>query len=495
MSDHDPIDDLTRFGAEMRQVGGDMPLSAADVRRRGDRIRRRRQVLVAGAAAVAVAAVTVPILALTGHSSDPDKDLVTKDPASSKSLGEQNLLRGEDTQYEPGSSGAFHEYATSDGDAGGFDHVCERGTARSLGATASYIRSFASHPPEEASDLVAPAKDGMGEMIAEFPDHATAKAAYDTWNEWIRTCATRLSDYEQAWVDPKPDKLPTGEGVIYDLNWGPAPKEYDPSRESSFINETGLVVQGNRIAVVGLTIVGTDYNFLPEDGGTPMTRMLPVAAERLLPAVPTSTASPTPGDTVTSGAPDAVTTIPDGFPLNSGWPDPEPAGGMTAEGPSRDLPAFTFTVCGHDVPDRPAPIDRMVATWSAPEDGRSRQLSTYATEEDADAAATPLVTAFRDCPDEQPGPDGFAHHHSVRTGDLGDESWVLGTWSTFDGAPAPGIDVTYVVRIGRALLVISGGNEGGASDPEGDIATTASGMADDAAAVIADMCVFTDKGC
>lgn len=137
----------------------------------------------------------------------------------------------------------------------------------------------------------------------------------------------------------------------------------------------------------------------------------------------------------------------------------------------------------------------MGATWSQPEDGRRRQLSTYATEADASADAGALVGAYRDCADEQPDENGFTAHHAVLPGELGDESWVLGSWSTRDGAPAVGIDATYVIRVGTALLVITGTNEGGASDPQGDIATTASGMADDAAAVLAAMCVFTDAGC
>ncbi|NHA01670.1 hypothetical protein G5V59_23280 [Nocardioides sp. W3-2-3] len=45
--------------------------------------------------------------------------------------------------------------------------------------------------------------------------------------------------------------------------------------------ETGLVRVGNRLAVLTSVIVGQDYNFLDEDGGTPVNRMLPKAAARM----------------------------------------------------------------------------------------------------------------------------------------------------------------------------------------------------------------------
>lgn len=480
-----------------------MPLSAADVRRRGDRIRRRRTALVAGGAALAVAAVTVPILALTGHGGDPDNDLVTKDPSTSRSLGRSDLLRDEDTQYEPGSSGAFHTTDTFEGDAQATYHVCEQGNPSSLGATRSLTRTFALTPPEEASDVIAAPGEGLVEMVAEFPDNATAQAAFDTWTDWITSCTSRLGDFEHSRVSPDPETVPLtsdGRAVIYDLSWGPAPKEIDPYGDSGFINETGLVVEGHRIAVVGLTIVGQDYNFLPEDGGTPMYRMLPVAAERLLPGdQPPATPSSAPDDKTTSGDSSGVaTTIPDGFVIDTGWP--EPSGDGTFEPSSRSLPAFELAPCGTSVADQPGgelptPTDRLNASWSQPEDGRARQLLTYESFEAATRAATTMVNAYRACPDEAPDAGGSTAHHSVTEGDLGDISWVVGTWSTYDGAPAVGIEALTVVQVGNALLLITGSNEGGASDPQGDIATTASSGADDAADVIAAMCVFTDAGC
>ena len=99
-------------------------------------------------------------------------------------------------------------------------------------------------------------------MIAEFPDAATARAAYDTWRGWIDDCGQRLDGFARHRIDtePAPVDLPSGgEGVIYDLSWGPVSEDIDPYGDAGFINETGLVVQGDRIAVLGLTIVGQDY--------------------------------------------------------------------------------------------------------------------------------------------------------------------------------------------------------------------------------------------
>ncbi|NHA01673.1 hypothetical protein G5V59_23295 [Nocardioides sp. W3-2-3] len=94
--------------------------------------------------------------------------------------------------------------------------------------------------------------------------------------------------------------------------------EIDPTGDAAYINETGLLLQDDRIAVLAVTIVGQDYDFAPDAGGTPVERMLPTAAERLLPgAGPDDDTTPTtPEATATAtDAPDPA--IPDDFPLTA----------------------------------------------------------------------------------------------------------------------------------------------------------------------------------
>ncbi len=465
-----------------------MPMSAADVRRRGDRLRRRRTALVAGGAALAVAAVVVPVLALGGHDSDQRRDdLITKDPASS-ALGEADLLSDEDTEYEVGSTGAFRTTETFTGDGQAAYHVCQQGTPSSLGATDSRTRTFAMRPPEEASDLVSPPSEGLVEMIAEFPDAATARAAYDTWRGWIDDCGRRLGDFERHFIDPEPAvaDLPAGsEGVIYDLSWGPVSQDTDPDGDAGFINETGLIVQGDRVAVLGLTIVGQDYNFLEEYGGTPVTRMLPRAAALLEPGDDPASVRPT----GTAGA--GETAIPDDFPLGDGWPYGTEADGEGLIGPARELEPATFEACGAAVED-PAHEDRLMARWQSV-DYRTRQLTTYATAEEASGAITTIADLYRACPTDQQREDGSTPRWEVRDLGIGDESYAVLGWDESDGVASTFGSTMVLVRVGNAVLLTAWSGHAGNPEAGGDEAVEA--ITGAAAPVIEAMCVFTADGC
>ncbi|MCX6401783.1 MAG: hypothetical protein NTX33_17865 [Propionibacteriales bacterium] len=497
MPDQDPIDKLSRFGAGFSSgTGGDMPLSAADVRRRGDQIRRRRTALVAGASALAVAAVAVPIFAVVGGNPKAgENDKVADDPQGA--LSTNDLLRDDDTEYFPNEKSAFRTVDTYEGDGQATFHPCQQATLASLGATTSFTRTFEYVVQLEAGDTAPPdaAGDGLVETVAEFEDDDDARAAYDTFAGWILDCESRLGDFERVNVVPQARAvaLPAGAGdaKIYDLNWGPVEKSVDPYGDASYINETGLVLRGDRIAVVGLTIVGQDYNFLEEDGGTPVNRMVPVAADRLRPGGDTPAQ---PSETLTEPASTVDPAIADDFPLSAGWPADD-GSDVTAEGPNRTLPPLLLNVCDADVEDAPAPQDRLVATWSQPEDYRTRQLSTYASEDQAAAALGAVVSAYRDCPEEPSSPEGYVAHHVAIQSAAGDESWVVGTYSTFDGADAIGIEVIHLIRIGTALLVITGSNEGSAPEPESTFLAAGDQMANEASNVVSELCAFTEPGC
>lgn len=485
---HDPIEELSRFGAGLSTGpgGGEMPLSAADVRRRGDRIRRRRTALVTGAAALAVAAVTVPVLALSQGDAKRDDALVADDPA----LSVRDLLADADTELQVGRTGAFRTSETTQGDGQATVQVCQQQKLAALGASNSITRRYR-YVPEVVAGETPPevVGDGLVETVAQFASPDSARSAYDRFGAWLRDCPKPVPDATDARVIPaRAAEVPDGsEAHIYDIQWK------DASGEPT-IGEVGLLLQDERIAIVAVTMYGaSDYNYLPEDGGSPLDRMLPKAAERLRPGGTTAPA-PAPSATVTDpvDAP-AGTELPDDLPLADGWPEIDGDGSL--EGPARDQEPFSFAPCGTDVPDAPEPADRITARWQEPEDFRGRQLSSYTSAAEARRAADAIVNAYRACPDGPRDDAGYVSHHTVADGDLGDESWVLGRSSTFDGAPAPGLDVTYVVRVGNTLLLITGAGEGGGSDPAGDILTTASAMADESTALLTSLCRFAGSTC
>lgn len=468
MSDQDPINDLTRFGAGFSTgTGGDMSRSAADIRRRGDQIRRRRTALVAGASALAVAAVAVPIFAVVGGTPKADNDNIAGDPPPAVTA--DDLLRDADTEYFPGETAAFRTVDTYEGDEQATFHPCQQATLSSLGAASSLTRTYEYVVSPDAGEVVDVPGDGLVETIAQFDDADAARAAYDRFAEWILDCEGQIPGAERVKVIPQARsvEIPTGgDAVIYDLNWGPVPVEADPFGDSAYINETGLVLQGDRIAVVAVTIVGQDYNFVEEDGGTPVDRMIRTAAARLQPgaAVPSPPAE-TDGATAGEGG---VSLLGDGLELvqemvtnDSGDPvrtDP------TAEG------VGDLDFCGTVVDPGAGAAERLAANSSGPEYGEARELVVLPSAAEADALAASIVDAARNCPTS--GADGSAQLNSVATRE--DQPLrtdvVTQTYET-DGLPQLGTTTWVVAHDGPLVLVAMTYGEG-SSESEALVQTT-----------------------
>lgn len=475
MPDHDPIEELTRFGAELGRAGGDMPLSAADVRHRGDRIRRRRTALVAGGAALAVAAVAAPVLLFTGDNG-PHPDLVTKDPARSGPLSQHDLLTDDDTVYSDGAD--WFATGTVDGDGQAGFHLCARESLTGLGATAVLQRDFELRNTQEPSVEVT--GDHFGEAVAQFPDAASAAAAYDTIADWVQDCSEPAAgndtpEYEAFEPRPVVTGLDDSEAQLIGAHYGPVPEDSD----AAYIAETGLVRVGARIAVLSSVVVGQDYTFLD---GTPVERMIPVAADRLQPGAnePTDPAA-APG-----------TRIADGFPLTTGWPATGSETDDPITGPLRGLDPISLVACDTSAQE-PRRSDRLSAEWVDVEDVRYRQLTTYPTEDDAAEAAAAIASVFKACPEGPADQDGTVSRWEVRDLDAGDEAFAVLGWQQASGGPTPFGDTTLVVRVGKAVLVETRG--GHAGNPQGREQEVVDTISTDAAPVVDAMCAFTDAGC
>jgi hypothetical protein len=222
-----------------------------------------------------------------------------------------------------------------------------------------------------------------------------------------------------------------------------------------------------------------------------------------------SAPSPTPAPSSTTGSPDVdvnppspepitvlLREIPDGFPLASGWPDDSQAESeeMGLEGPNRKLDSLLFTHC-HATFDDPDYVDRLRAQWTNVEDYRGRQLTTYADADQAVAAVKGLTDFHRDCPTEDAG-GGYARVTDVQRTQVGGESWALVTHYEFGDAPAVGLTITHVIRLGRAVLIDTTSNEGGAGqDRRREIDDQLAAMTSAAAQPVSRMCAFTEAGC
>ncbi|MEV4999464.1 hypothetical protein [Nocardioides sp. LML1-1-1.1] len=471
---HDPIDELARFGASLGSPnpGGDMPRSPAEVRRRGDQIRRRRAALVAGGAALAVAAVAVPVLAVVGDD-DPksDRDRIAEDVPA---LAEIDLLRDADTQYFPGQKDAYRTVGTFADDRGDGLARCEQKSLSTLGPTRSFTRTYNFAPVYREGET--PEKDltpyDLVERVAEFTTPEAARAAYDTLGEWILDC--RIPGADRLTVVPKARTvdLPGADGVIYSATWTPSPDPY-----AGYLGEFGLLLQGDRIAVLQQSVIGQDQDW--EENRSPVALMMPAVAARLLPEQPTS------------DRPSAA--IPDDFPLTRGWP--ATAGdGDGPKGPARDLDPVEHAPCGTGLPDPPHE-DRLLATYEDAEDYRTRQLTTYADPDAATAAFDDIRQQYVDCPFGPKGADGSTPVWAVHdVAGVGDEAFALLGWDELDGAPTPHGETLLVVRRGGSVLVVVHAGEAGA--PSG---STDQGAIDEITQETKDvatrMCAWSTDGC
>lgn len=197
------------------------------------------------------------------------------------------------------------------------------------------------------------------------------------------------------------------------------------------------------------------------------------------------------------GEPPGDGDIPDDFPLAAGWPDeetvePGPRNGL--EGPGRQVAALRFEACGGQLDD-PGSRDRLGARWTNVEDHRSRELRSFADAGEAAGYVAALVGLYRSCPTEERG-DGYTRVTEVRRTGVGGGSWAVVRGTEREGAPAVGLEVLHVVRLGRAVLVDAAANEGGAGqDPEADVRRQIRYQIRATIDVVAAMCAFTEAGC
>ena len=258
----------------------------------------------------------------------------------------------------------------------------------------------------------------------------------------------------------------------------------DEDRTSRRRNAAAAVAGVAAVVVVALPMAlfaKGDGKFGPGPGPDSPTR---VAPDLIFP-------SPTSPNQIEVG----VAEIPFRFPLASGWDISQvETGELGLKGPDRFLDSLEFGVCGAAFDD-PKYVDRLRVDWTNVEDKRSRQLTTYADADRAVDAVGALTQFFRDCPTED-FDDGFSRVGQVIRTDVGDEAWGVVRHFERAGAPATGLEVIHVVRVGRAVLIDMAGNEGdGASNPEGELQDQLDAMASAIAVPLSRMCGYTKAGC
>ena len=474
----DPIEQLNRLGDALE--GAPMPLPASEIRARGDRIRRRKHAVIAGASAAVVAAVAAPVIAFTVNGSDDDPQF-TPSPTVSDSvpvpsspvLSERNLLTDKQAVY-PNGGADWRAYATTEGDGQAAASPCQRTSMEGLGAGSVFQRDFEFVVTDTGE--VEPTLS-FKEVIAEFQSDRDAQTAYDEIRGWYDDCRPPGADsYSPGEFSDVPigEVGLTGAAEVQVSTYGPVDEELDPFGDEGWFLETGLVRIDDRVAVLTQLVHGQDYNW-PD--GTPVFQMVPDAALRLAIGNDTEPGDPAPSEPAT----DWPTSIPADFPLTSGWPPDDGSSEYRLEEPSEDnqamIAAGDLQACVFSAVD-PGAVARLTTRLSVGSDSYVRELELFPTDQEAVTYLAQLRALYEGCPtDDQNGtPPTFTTE--VHPGSVGDESVVITRAS--DGI---GRVVINVVRVGNAVVVDLAGDEG-TGDTVVDLATvTRENLADVIAAM------------
>jgi hypothetical protein len=121
--------------------------------------------------------------------------------------------------------------------------TCQRFAVTSIGAERVLVRRFRPAGPGAA--------DRAGELVAQFPDPATARRAYAVLAAWRGRCADRLTERTRPRVGALQDvPVDGGTGGWYLLTYGPVPGD----RDARFFDAQGMAVVDARIAMVSMVL-------------------------------------------------------------------------------------------------------------------------------------------------------------------------------------------------------------------------------------------------
>ena len=435
-------------------------LPASEIRRRGDRMRRRRTTLVtAGGVLAAALAVGVPALALSGGSGDHGVGPVdTPSPSITPDTARTDWVTTVPADF-PLTAGFPDKGATP---------------AAGLSADANLV------PVCDGADVdgfvddrvvthAGESEDRAVRVLALYPDDAAARAQVSALRTAIDGC------------DPQP--IAQGTTAVYDTHTADLGTEESFAFTQQVLHDDGLLsdltyVQvartGNAIyleshygAPGGEDVIASVQELLTERSSAPLQSMCLFAAH---PCV-------IEGEPATDSA---DSDIPGDFPLDQGMTtDSE----TEVTGPGRDVEGVSFgDVCQTDAWPGTATTDRLAVHEVGIEYGRTRELVTYESADDAVAAMTALSTDVEGCPESE---DRVFQSFDA---DTGYESSL-----TFGFTYREGIGGTLfqVVRVGRSIL---------ATSASGDFLADSlgSGVPDETArnaAITALMCPWTEAGC
>ncbi|MBZ5740186.1 hypothetical protein [Nocardioides mangrovi] len=468
----DPIDELSNFDPGPTMT----PLPASEVRRRGTRLRRRNTALTAIAAAAAVTVVAVPVAALAGHDSSS-----TPQPAPPVHSWVQQIPDGFDVTAVPAGSPVRFD-ARDDSVVDDFT-LCGRPafSTRSddpVGPATETAGATAGEAGTDGSD---------GRTLAVYADDTTADRALAALREGVTACPRDTGSTPYLWGAVEAPAVADGSLVIS--------QQVRQSGYTGDLTLTEVVRVGNALL---LASTHTDAG-----GDQAIQETLPALTALSQPVVDQMCVFSATGCSTASNAVDpsptgeVTTAIAADFPLLDGLPTTAATKDFGRYGPKTDKDPMSFMTCENDVANGfGGAVERLGGGWTDPAEARVRQLSTFASAAGASAYLR-QVEEVGTCQPQDTG-SGVTEIHSGAGSDLslGDEAFIEVRWYRHNGNPAPGFQVTELVRVGNAVLAQTRTADGYDDNVtsaylEQIITESDQSLAD----VVDSMCVYAEGGC
>lgn len=464
MPDHDDLSNFTDGFSEGMHVN---PIPASEVRRRGDRMRRRNTALATVGGVVAAAVFIGTPVALISGNNDSRSDELPIAPSPSQSQGVQPEWITEIPEDFPLTAGMVTgDGTTVEGDLDAYP-LCEMAYPTSPGTSATRTVSF--------SD------DGESSVTRTFqlwPDDISADASLDELVAGIQACPTQPSMGGEDIVETKlVDYVSGGDRSL--------------TFAQQYVGDDGLISQLSTVQVTRVgnaVLVNSSYGSAGGDEAIDIATGIldtqgqtTVAAMCVFSAEPCGEAPPAPIES--SEAPVAGTPIPEDFPLADGLDETEES---DVTGPSADAEAGrVFDVCGTDIWSPDGLTDRLAVRETGIEYLEARELDVFPTSDEPAESVTLVREAVRDCARIE----GESYGYTVKVLD-GPEGYDSVTWGAFADEGLDG-GVYQITRVGSAVLVLYSAGE----MSETSLQQVADDMTTTTLELAPEMCVFTEDGC
>ena len=433
----DPIDELENFSLSGQPMN---PLPAAEVRRRGDRIRRRNNALATVGSLAVVAIIATPLaLAATGDST----------PDSVPPAGQPEWTTTIPSSFDLGAVPDGAQFAFDVRDRSVVDDIALCGAA--AWATGGATDVAGASWGEAGSD------GGEGRTLALYPDRDTAAAALGDLRQAVLDCPRDTTSGElPALSDPVDVGVPGAEDSFV---WKREIQDGDLLFDQTVfevVQVGNALFVANAFSSAGGPQAAGNVDVLIGNSAPVVDQLCTFSAEGCASDQPSAAADEPTGLT---GA------IPDDFPLEKGLPTSQEGGAVGLEGPRHDLDLAVYNVenslqaCGVAPTGRPEPADTLSAGYRSPAEGILRQLMTFDSVEDAQAYVDATIAPFAACPEDADN-RGVSKVYEVTTPDLGDATAVSTMRVEVDGEPGLGYQVVALTRVGQAVLFTLVNNDG-----------------------------------